>query len=309
MYNRVFFNIQIDCEATQASICNAALGERAIRGIEELLAETQTKATFAVIPSDLRVHARIYRELRSQGHEIGLHLHPAEESYEEYLGVYSFDRQRQIISRVADEFTDLMGSKPLSFTPGYFSANDFTFEVLEELGFTHGTVSLPTRNLPQCASIWGGAPLDAHYPHRYNRCLIGNVDFVEIPPTIDPTSRLWGGAHPQDLRVELVDAKNHWYVVRKSVERQINAGSSIPVKYIKAFTHNVFEYGDRSNFRRQTLAGIVRGVRDVCAQQEAELIPATTAEIAERYRQIVVRPAQAPPLTLDTRGRSFLEGL
>lgn len=100
-----------------------------------------------------------------------------------------------------------MGYRPKHFTPGYASANDYTFPALEALGFTHGLVSMPTRNLPQCACVWGNSPMDAHYPHRYNRCLVGDVNFVDIPHTIDWESRMWGGAHPQDLRIELVDAK------------------------------------------------------------------------------------------------------
>jgi peptidoglycan/xylan/chitin deacetylase (PgdA/CDA1 family) len=306
MGHQILFTLQVDCEATQSSLRDAALGERAVRGVAELLAETGMKATFAVIPSDLRASAGVYRELASQGHEIGLHVHPAEQGYEEFLGVYGYDQQREIIRSAADEFANLMGHRPLSFTPGYFSANDYTFQVLEELGFKHGTVSLPTRDLPQCACVWGHAPLDAHYPHRYNRCLSGEVDFVEIPPTIDPDSRLWGGAHPQDLRVELVDAKNHWYTISKSVERQISAAASIPVKYLKATTHNVFAYDDRSDFRRQTLAGIVRASREICAQRGVEIVPATTAEIARQYRQLVPRPQRLALLELDTRGRAFL---
>ena len=306
MGDQMLFTLQVDCEATAASVGDAALGERAVSGLAELLAETGMKATFAVIPSDLSTSAGMYRDLASQGHEVGLHSHPAEEGYEEFLGVYGHDQQREIIRSAADKFADVMGSRPLFFTPGYYSANDYTYEVLEELGFQHGTVSCPTRDLPQCACVWGRAPMDAHYPHRYNRCLSGEVNFVEIPPTIDPDSRLWGGAHPQDLRVELVDGKNHWYTICKSVERQISAGPSIPVKYLKATTHNIFAYDDRSNFRRQTLTAIIRAAREICASRDSGVVPATSAGIAERYRELVPRPQRTAPLRLDTRGRAFL---
>jgi peptidoglycan/xylan/chitin deacetylase (PgdA/CDA1 family) len=302
---RILFNIQVDCEATQRTIQNPQLGERAVRGIADVLAHTDTKATFAVIPTDLQAHATLYRELRSQGHEVGLHMHPAEQGYEEFLGLYGWKQQKEIIGSAAWQFAEVMGYRPLSFTPGYFSANDHTFPVLEELEFSHGSVSLPTRDLPQCACVWGSSPLDGHYAHRYNRCLSGDVNFVEIPPTVDPASRLWGGAHPQDLRVELVDAKNHWYTVNKNVERQLRAGMTVPVKYIKALTHNVFEYGEVSNFRRETLLGIIRSVQDICLQQGAEFIPATTGEIAEQYRRIVPLPTQEAHFSLDTRGRSY----
>lgn len=47
------------------------------------------------------------------------------------------------------------------------------------------------------------------------------MNFVDLPPTVDPDSRMWGGAQPLNLRVELVDAKNHWYTIDKAVRRQI----------------------------------------------------------------------------------------
>jgi hypothetical protein len=263
------------------------------------------KGTFVVVPSDMKIHARIYRELEAQGHEIGLHTHPAAQGYGNFLGVYGFEDQLKIIGEGADVFAKEMGHLPRAFTPGYCSANDLTFPVLESLGFTHGLVSMPTRNLPQCASVWGNSPLDAHYPHRYNRCLTGDVNFVDIPLTLDPDSRMWGGAHPQDLRIELVDAKNHWYTIDKTVKRQLAAGDSVPIKYIKAATHNTFDYSDPHNFRRETLLGVIAAARQICEQAGVTLVPATTGEIAGKYRAQVPLPAGGVELKLDKRGVAF----
>jgi len=301
--NDVYFNFQVDCEALQKSVNDAGLGERAIRGLGEIGAQTSTKATFVVIPLDIRRHAPVYKELEAQGHELGLHLHPADQGYDEFLGVYGFDEQVKIIREAMDVFAQHFGRLPVCFTPGYSSANDHTYPALEMLGFRHGLVSIPTRNLPQCACVWGNSPQDIHYPHRHNRCLCGDVDFVEIPPTIDPDSRMWGGAHPQDLRVELVDAKNHWYTIHKSLRRQLAAGQNVPVKYIKALTHNTFDYSDPRNFRRETLIGIITAVRNICESEGVTLKPATTADIAEEYRRRAPRPQTGVKLTLDTRGR------
>ncbi|MFH1737478.1 MAG: polysaccharide deacetylase family protein [bacterium] len=300
----IYFNLQIDCEATQHSIRDPGLGERAIRGLAEILAETGTKATFVVIPTDIRVHASIYKDLESQGHEIGLHLHPADQGYDEFLGVYGFEEQVKILTEGMDVFAQEMGRKPEAFTPGYASANDLTFPALESVGLRHGLVSIPTRNLPQCACVWGNSPLDAHYPHRYNRCLVGDVDFVDVPVTIDPESRMWGGAHPQDLRVELVDAKNHYYTIEKAVRRQISEGEKVPVKYIKAITHNTFDYSDPTNFRRETLLGIIAATKQLCNRNECDFISATTADIAKEHRRRVPLPKGGVHLQLDTRGRN-----
>jgi len=165
-------------------------------------------------------------------------------------------------------------------------------------------VSCPTRNLPRCACVWGDSPLDVHYPHRHNRALRGEVDFVDVPVTIDPESRMWGGAHPQDLRVELVDAKNHYYTIEKAVRRQLDAGDSVPVKYIKITTHNIFDFSDPANFRRETLLGMLDAARRICDREGLELIPATMARAASLYRSEVPLPQGGVSLELDTRGRA-----
>lgn len=301
---KLFFNLQIDCEATQHAINDANLGERAIRGLGEVLAQTQTRGTFFVIPSDIATHAKIYQELEAQGHEIGLHVHPKDMGYEEFFGVQSGAMQKRILCEAMDVWAQAMGRAPKSFCPGYASANDYTFGVLEELQFTHGMISIPTRNLPQCACLWASAPLDPHYPHRYNRSLVGDVNFVELPITVDPDSRMWGGAHPQDLRVELVDAKNHWHTMNKAVQRQ-QVGST-PMLQLHAITHNIFDFSDEKNFRRETFVGTVEGAKQIAEANDLEFQAATLSEMADVYRQRVpLESAASQKLELDTRGRNF----
>ena len=301
----IFFNLQVDCESTQHSIKNPALGERALRGLQQILAQTGMKATFVVIPGDIEVHAAIYRELAAEGHEIGVHLHPADMGYDEFLGVYGLEEHLAMLRKAADVFARAFGRRPECFTPGYCSANDFTFPALEKAGFRHGMVSMPTRNLPQCACVWGSSPLTLHYPHRFNRCLTGDVDFVDVPMTVDVESRMWGGAHPQDLRIELVDAKNHWYTIHKNVVRQVQAADAIPVKHLKALTHNFFDYSDEHNFRRETLLGVIAATRRICEAENCEMVPGTTAEIAAEYRRRVPLPKGETHLELDVRGRTM----
>ena len=43
-----------------------------MRGMGRILAETGMKATFVAIPSDLKAHARLYRDLAAQGHEVAV---------------------------------------------------------------------------------------------------------------------------------------------------------------------------------------------------------------------------------------------
>ncbi len=294
----IYFNISTDCESTQPAIKNPGLGERAVRGIAAVLDKEGWRGTFFVIPTDIEANRRLYRRLEKEGHEIGLHLHAAAQGYAEFLGIYGPDMQEKIISGAADRFAAVMGRRPRGFCMGYGSANDYTYPVLVRLGFTHGMCSIPGRILPECASVWAGAPLFMHYAHPYHRCLAGGLDFVEIPCAVDWESRMWGGKHPQDLRVELVDAKNHYYTIEKSVRRQI--AEKVPVKLVHAATHDTFEYSDPKDFRRQTLEGIIAHYKRIVDQQGYQPAGITLEAAAALYRRRAKR--KEGNLELDRRG-------
>ena len=295
---KLYFNVSIDCEATQPAVNDPVLGCAAITGLAEIFANEKIRGTFLVIPTDIEAHSNIYTEIKKSGHEVGLHLHPAAQGYQEFLGVYDAKIQKKIISEAMDRFSQAMGYPPTAFCPGYVSANDSTYGVLEELGFEHGMCSIPGRILPQCVSLWAGAPLFIHNANSCNRMLPGTMNFIEIPPTVDWESMMWGGRHPQDLRVELVDAKNHYYTIQKSLDRQVK--ENVPVKIIHAVTHNTFDYSSRTDFRRQTLEGIIRHCRGIAEKAGMEFVGTTMEEIARIYRELV-KP-QVEELKLDRRG-------
>jgi peptidoglycan/xylan/chitin deacetylase (PgdA/CDA1 family) len=294
----VYFCLSIDCEATQPEYADPALGERGAAGLAEILEAENLRGVFFALPSDLEASPDLYRRLHDAGHEVGLHVHPATEGNEEFWGVYGPQDQRRLLSEASDRFLQVMQQAPRAFCPGYYSANDHTYPLLVEAGFTHGRCSHPGRVLPQCASTWAGAPLFAHYAHPHHRILAGDLDFVEIPVTIDWDSHMWGGALTQDLRVELVDAKNHFYTMHKSLDRQREEGT--PILLLHAMTHNFFEYGDPRDFRRETLQGIIRHARRLAEEESLELQGGTLAELAATYRLRV--PRQKLALELDRRG-------
>jgi hypothetical protein len=126
-----------------------------------------------------------------------------------------------------------------------------------------------------------------HYAHPFNKVLPGDgsFDFVELPPTVDPESRMWGGKHPQDWRVELVDAKNHRFTADKAVKRQVE--QKTPIKMLRGITHNIFEFGDPKDFRRQTLEGMLDSVPKIAAAHGLKIVPATCSQIAAAYRAAV----------------------
>jgi len=293
-------NCTIDCEATQSYVNDPAMGVRSARGFRDVLERYGFKGTFFLIPGDARSDPGFYRELPARGHEVGLHLHPADEGFFEFTGVMGPEEQREVISAAKERWAEAMGFEPRSFCMGYATANDFTYAVLDELGFTHGQVGVPGRSIPETACFWEGSPLDIHYANRYNRMYPGDLDFIDIPYTIDPDSRIWGGRSRLGLYVEQVDAENHWYTIYKAVRRQKD-DDSIRVKFIRSVTHNFHDFADPGNFRGQTLIGIIEAVGEILREEGCELVPATMEEMAEEYRRNVPKVDIRDMLKLDRR--------
>jgi len=294
-------NWSIDCEATQHSVNDPDLGLLGASGYADILDKHGLKGTFFVIPGDAASNPDFYRSLQGRGHEVGLHLHPADEGFFEFAGVMGPEEQHELVTIAKDRWAQTMGFEPVCFCMGYASANDYTYGVLEDLAFKYGQVGVPGRRLPETACVWEGEPLYIHYANRYNRLLPGDLDFVDVPHTIDPESYMWGGKHPQDLRVELVDAKNHWYTAYKSVMKQKD-DDSVPIKVIRGVTHNTFDYTDPENFRYQTLIGMIDGIKRIISDTDCDLIPATVGMIVDEYRQKVPKTDPKKMLKLDRRG-------
>ena len=142
--------------------------------------------------------------------------------------------------------------------------------------------------------------MDIHYANRYNRMYPGDLDFIDIPYTVDPESKIWGGNAYLALYIEQVDAKNHWYTIYKTVQRQKN-DDMIPVKFIRTVTHNFHDFANPADFRGQTLHGIIEGIKNILADENCELVPATMGEMAEEYRRTVPKTDIRKELKLDRR--------
>ena len=289
------------CEATQHSVNDPELGERGVLGFKEILDMYGIKGTFLAIAGDIESRPSLYRMLYDEGHQLGIHVHPADEGYVEFAGVMGPDEQREMFLKANDRWSQAMGFRPDTVAIGYGSANDYTYTALEEAGFDHGNISLVGRRLPECACVWEGTPPYIHYAHRYNRLLPGDMDFIEIPHTVDTDSRMWGGKHAQDLRVELVDAKNHWYTMFKAVKRQKD-DDSVPVKVIRGTTHNTFDLSDRNDFRRKTMIEMIEGLRDILESEECDSRWVPFRIVADEYRRTVPKSDSIQELTLDRRG-------
>jgi peptidoglycan/xylan/chitin deacetylase (PgdA/CDA1 family) len=276
----------IDCEATQQAVNDVGLGIRAIQGAAALISEKGLRATLFVLPGDAAACPAVLRDLDEDRFELGLHFHPQEEGHDDFCGAYSEESQRRMYGDAIKKFADAVGIAPRAFRTGSCSANDATFRVTAELGFDCCSHSMPGRNMTQLRSNWVGAPHHVHYANPANRLLEGGLDLVEAPVSTDPSSMLWSGGHPQDLRVELFDAKNQRYLIDRLIAREKTRPQ--PVKAIVALTHNTYEYDNPADFRRQTMKQMMDDFVELAVKHDVNLVPATISEIAAAHRAAAV---------------------
>jgi hypothetical protein len=104
--------------------------------------------------------------------------------------------------------------------------------------------------------------------------------------TTDPDSMIWSGTHPQDLRVELFDAKNQRFMIEKMLrrERERATASSDGVASLVVLTHNVFDFSDPADFRTQTMRQMIGDMRELSQRLSIDLVPATIGKTADVFR-------------------------
>ena len=264
--------------------------ERAISGFCEFLLGEAMPPTLFLTPECALQHRDLFEELAMRGVELGLHIHPqslGDLRYTKYLGDYNGPEQRQIIRQGIDVFVEAIGTRPMSFRSGNFSASDETFAVLHELGFQHGSVSNPGRNLSQYAAIWVGACPDVHWADATNRLQAGRLPFLEVPLTTDP-ARLRSNGTVHELRIESGPAESwHEPIIQQTL--RCFGSSRAEFRFLCLFTHNLFDYSDPQTEQTITLRDLVQylhGLRD-----RYDVTPATLSEIRERF----VTTAEGPP--------------
>lgn len=224
-----------------------AFGARSVQHYCETLAHEGYPATLFVVPDTATQQGTLLRRLSEDtGAELGLHMHPQcwKDHYlnaeaHDYLGGYTAEEQYAMLNEAIDQVGDALGDRPRAFRGGNFSANDDTFRVLCDLGFTHGSVSQPGRSVPRFRACWHQANLDVHFAHKAFRLVAGDLNFVEVPLTSDQLrTDHWTGVG--DVRVEGATAEEIGKAVRQEVGRQV--GDDVPIKHVCILTHNTVNY-------------------------------------------------------------------
>lgn len=268
-----------------------AFAERSVRAYCEALGERKLKATLFIVPDTAEKQAAVFRELRDAGlAELGLHLHPQctgdryrDPDAHEYLGGYDGAGQRALIEAAMEQFEAAIGARPRTFRGGNFSANDETFGVLTDLGFTHGSVSQPGRAVARVRAVWTDAVWDVHRPHRAFRCAEGDLDFVEVPLTSDrKRTDHWTGVG--DVRLEGASADEIVSAASQEVTRQVETGAA--VKHVCILTHNFVNYGgEGADSRLGVLKGALDGFSDLADSLGLEMTGSTTDDIRQAYTE------------------------
>jgi peptidoglycan/xylan/chitin deacetylase (PgdA/CDA1 family) len=191
--------LTMDCESAKLDVSDRAIGmsssgpsdylesERSIRGFAEAAKAFGYPVTLFVHPEVAVAQSSLLLELQDGGACLGLHLHPYKLSDSKYhldLGAYPAVEQKLILKDAVAIWEEALRQRPQYFRGGYFSANDNTFGILEELGFLGGSLSNPGRVLPSHCSVWKGAEPYPHRAHTGFRLIAGESEMIEIPVSV-----------------------------------------------------------------------------------------------------------------------------
>ncbi len=236
--------------------------------------------TYFIHPETAVLHRNLFLSLQAQGACLGLHIHPwkyADGRYSGHFGEMSEDMQRALLKEAIEMWEDALGHRPVYFRPGTFSANDSTYRVLCDLGFSGGSVSIPGRVWPEFACIWAGADPHPHRAHPYFRQLCGELPFVEVPLSVDFQLPVHDGNafYYQDLRPDRNIA--HQTVLKDILGRLAAAEGKCLT--LSLDTHNDHDFSDREHLWYRRLVSVLESIHPMCRALGMEAVGSTIAEV------------------------------
>jgi len=265
--------------------------ERSVRAYCSCLNDFGIKPTLFVVPDTAEAQRDVLLECaETYRAEIGFHIHPQclggrwrDPDAHEYLGGYSRAEQAALIAEGVDQWVSALGFQPRSFRGGNFSANDETFGLLVSLGFTHGSVSQPGRQVTRFRATWADAVWDIHRPHEAFRCAPGDLDFVEVPLTSDRTQTdHWTGVG--DVRLEGASPDEILKASRQEIARQVENPEAL--NHACILTHNFVNFwscDESQGGRRGVLEETIRGLQELGDTNGLTTVGATTQDVRAAY--------------------------
>jgi len=284
----LYVNWTMDCEPIEGFTPTGGpkdweLSARAMGGYVRALSDRGHRVTLFLMPKTAEVQAGLLEILRDEGAEIGMHCHPQSRDlgYGGHLGELCADAQYDVLRTSRDRIANAVGEAPVAFRPGCFSGTDATYPALCKLGFTHGSVSLPGRQLPEVAAMWGRAVPFAHWASAESRLASGDLPFLEMPTAIDLDDLIPADDEARDARHLRLERPGilDWGpdIIRRHLQRQIDEDWWL--KTLVVMTHNTREYDDPDNEFRRNLEGIADAIEQAAAELGLTLVHGTLAEI------------------------------
>lgn len=296
----ILFTMDVELVSACAGVSGPETNEQGaerVREYMEVLGDYGYKPTFFIHPELGENQAEMFLELKARGACLGLHIHAAKfatAGYKVELGALSFEQQKEVLTLGLEMFEQYFGFRPDIFRPGCFSANDYTYKVLSELGFKGGSISIPGRVWMERYCVWAGAELYPHYANENIRQVAGDSPFVEIPLSVD-TSRLvrhpLGFDHYFDLRPgdvytnANVVPRDHKQVLA-NIAGQLNNDNPV-LKTIVIDVHNDRDFKDLSTAPAQQMKTVLDNLKPELAKYGMTPVSATYDQAIEAFVTII----------------------
>lgn len=258
-------------------------GERWTRAFVELAEGYGCPTTLFVHPEVALARTDAFREFAAKGNCLALHLHAwrFDSRYQCEFGGLAASESRAMLEKASTLWQQAFGERPKYFRPGTLSANDSIFRVLAELGFRGGSVSLPGRVFPDKHAVWMGAPLDPHRGHADFRLIEGDLDFANMPISVDTSEFVRKGDREfyWDLRPDF-PAVDHRRLVRNVIDQVSARAPAVPC--INFLTHNDNNFTDPDDRVRGNCVAVLEEIHLACAARGIRPVGATLETICDK---------------------------
>lgn len=268
--------------------------EAAVLGLTELFQQRDmTRALgFCSEPEVAIRQSDMFRETAAAGAWQALHFQMrgyrpqgATEDYdwERPLSFYDYDEQKAVLAIATDEWSQALGMPARNYGACCAMANDYTFPILDELGFRQSYCTIPGRYNPAMGQEWWGAFPHSHHASAKSRLVCGDLEIYECPitrtmqPVPGPDPGTW---RVSDCRPEAeMDFDTMLEMMEANIQDMLLRGH--PLLYVYVLTHNTWDTGELGTPRRRALEATLEAVQTLADNHDLELVPASLEDIHE----------------------------
>ena len=261
---------------------------RSMASFASVLKEEGLLGTFFVAPEALKRLRDTLTDLESEDMELGLLCHPQISNYKTYLGAYDYELHREIIHLGQEIWSDKMGEAARSFRAGFFSANDYTYQIICMEGFRQSSVSLPGRMDAEQYSMWNKTFPFPHHTDPLDRRNEGSMEVYEVPVTSDFEAEDTGSDEtftPPHLRLESPGISDYAEdLIKKHLDHM--EAESRDVRTITFVTRNSVGWGRDDDPHVERLQTLMKRVRRLAESKGLEVVPQTLASLHEEADRV-----------------------